>query len=329
MPATNLSTFIMQLAEKAGIESNNQALVDFLAHTELNRITIAPDLERAINQNLLSLDDAKANHPAVKTHYFAEVMSNVDRALTKLYQGLGLEQEDIDELARETSSTKRIVLVGEKLKDIMNAKVEEAKKTKPKDSEQVTQLQQQVNDLNEKLRIEKENRTADKTKYETDLTGFKKNTALTGKIAALKTIYDELPADVRSTTIITLINKELQDSNVHFVLDDNGNLKPQKTDGTNYFDENNRQVSADDFIQKALAKHKVLKQAPANNGGENQNRNGQQQQQQQQSGGGNGRQPVTVENGGRQNPNAAISSLIDESLKSLETTNPLTVAAGK
>lgn len=319
--ATNLSSFLQQLADKAGVDQNDKALIDFLAHTELNRINISDDLAGTINKNLLSLDDAKNNHPVVKTHYFAEVMSNVDRALGKLYQKLELEQDDIDELARETSSTKRIALVGDKISEILQSKIAEASKGHPKANEQVQSLQAQVNDLNEKLRIEKEARSKEKGDFENNLSDFKKRTGLMQKVSALKTIYDDLPVEVRNTTLETLVNKELQDSGVQFILDENGNLKPQKKDGSNFFDENNRLVSADDLIQRTLAKHKILKQSapapPARSG-----------EPAPATPGANNGQPARVDGGG-QNGASTIAALINESLQSLETVNPTEVVAGK
>jgi hypothetical protein len=131
---------------------------------------------------------------------------------------------------------------------------------------------------------------------------FKTELNLNNKTGSVKTIYDELPSDVRAISIKNILEKELQDSNASFILDENGSLKLQKKDGSNYFDENNRQLTVDDFINKTLAKNKILKQSapnseltgnPPNNG-----------------------QPPIIPSNGKSKIN--VSSLMEESLKGLE-----------
>ena len=261
MAKMNVSNFIKDLAEKAGLDSNDQALVDMLSHAELNKIELSTDITGAINKSLISVADAKNNHPEIKRHYFAETMSNVDRSLEKIYKELELDADDIEELNKETSSTKRIALLGTKLKSVVDEKVSASGKKPSKDIES---LNSQINDLNEKLRVEKEGRTSDNTKAKGEMNTFKTELALNGKTSGLKTIYDTLPSDVRSISIKNILQKELQDSNADFVLDENGNLKLQKKDGSNYFDENNRQLNADDFVSKVLAKNKILVQSAPN-----------------------------------------------------------------
>lgn len=307
MSKLNVANFLKELAEKAGIDENNEKLIDLLAHTELNKIELPVEITRPINQNLLSIEDAKNNHPKVKTHYFAEIMSNVDRSLLKLYELLGLEDELVEELNTEKSSTKRIALLGEKLKTVMEAK---GAAGEGKASKNEATLKAKVDELNEQLRVEKEARKKEGDAHKTELNNFKISTAVTGKVGGLKTIYDNLPSDVRVTTLNTLLNKELQDNEAVLVLNEDGSLKLQKKDGTNYFDENNRQVSVDDFINKSLAKHKILQQSPAapaaaanNNGaGETQN-NGQ----------------ATNVNAGQQGKKVDASALFGESMSGLET----------
>lgn len=293
--------FLKDLAEKAGIKSNDPVWGDFLAHTELNKIEIPEQLHNGINQSLLSIEDAKNNHPKIKTHYFAEVMNNLDRGLENLYRELELDQETIDKLNQESSSTKRVALLGKELNEVIKEKSAAAGK---KPSEAVASLNQTITELNEKLRIEKENRTKEQAAHKNEMTSFKKQIALNGKVTAPKTIYDELAPEVRNVTLNALLEKELQDSNAEFVLQEDGSLKLQKKDGSNFFDENNRQIGVDDFINKSLAKHKVLKQsAPA----------GEPNGQPAASG-----QPATIpgnQNGKRVNSN----SLFDESIKGLET----------
>mgnify|MGYP001596767736 CR=1 FL=1 len=77
----NVANFIKELAEKAGYDTADQKMIDFLSHTELNKIEIASEITGGINKNLISLPEAKNNHPTIKSHYFGEFMSNLDRGL--------------------------------------------------------------------------------------------------------------------------------------------------------------------------------------------------------------------------------------------------------
>lgn len=312
MAKINVANFLKELAEKAGIDSNDTALIDVLSHAELNRIELPNEVTGAINRSLLSLSDAKNNHPAIKSHYFAEVMSNVDRALTDAYRELDLDQATIDELNAERSSTKRVALLATKMAGVTEAKVEAAGK---KPSETVASLNTQINDLNNKLRVEKEQRVAEAAASKAEMSKFRTNLILNSKASGLRTIYDNLPSEVRLTTIDTLLAKELQDSNAQFVLGEDGNLALQKKDGSNFFDEaNNRQLDVDGFINRTLAKHKVLKQSDAPPSGETQNGglNGSQN---------NGHQPTVVQasqNGAKIN----MGGLISESLAGLDSAAP-------
>ena len=298
MAKVKLHSFLFSLAEKAGIDPKDAGLTEILSNAALDNVELSKDLESSINKSLLSVVDAKNNHPEIKTHYFAEIMANVDRSLDDFYREAGLDQKVIDEVSKERSSTKRIALLGTKLKEV----IENASKSTKKAPE-VDSLNQQINDLNEKLRVEKEGRKADNDKAKGEMNTFKTELNLNNKTGSVKTIYDELPSDVRAISIRNILEKELQDSNASFILDENGSLKLQKKDGSNYFDENNRQLTVDDFINKTLAKNKILKQSAPNS---------------EQTGGSpaNNGQPTTVQSNGKSKIN--IGSLMEESLKGLE-----------
>jgi hypothetical protein len=298
MAKVKLHSFLFSLAEKAGIDPKDAGLTEILSNAALDNVELSKDLESAINKSLLSVVDAKNNHPEIKTHYFAEIMANVDRSLDDFYREAGLDQKVIDEVSKERSSTKRIALLGTKLKEVIEKAGTSTKKAPELDS-----LNQQINDLNEKLRVEKEGRKADNDKATGEMKTFRTELALNSKTSGLKTIYDTLPSDVRGISIKNILNKELQDSNADLVLDDNGNLKLQKKDGSNYFDENNRQLSVDDFVNKMLAKNKILVQSAPNS---------------EQPGGSpaNNGQPTTVNSSGKSKIN--VSALMAESLQGLE-----------
>lgn len=255
--AENLSNLIVSLAEKAGIPNDNKQLVELLAHTELNNVKVHIDIVNGLQKNLLSLTDAKNDHPEIKSHYFGETMSNVDRVLSKIYRDYEFDNDEIDELKRESSSTKRIALVAEKIKQKGEAAIAEAKKT-AKPNEEVTTLRAEVDKLNQQLAAEKTARTNDVKAHEQKINEIKTETFLSTKIAPIKTVFDTLPPEVKMATIRNLLDKELQDSNAHIVYDDNGNPALKKKDGANFYNEQNQLVTIDGFINQALAKNKSL-----------------------------------------------------------------------
>ena len=297
MAKVKLHSFLFSLAEKAGIDPKDAGLTEILSNAALDNVELSKDLESAINKSLLSVVDAKNNHPEIKTHYFAEIMANVDRSLDDFYREAGLDQKVIDEVSKERSSTKRIALLGTKLKEVIESASKSTKKAPEVDS-----LNQQIDALNNQLRIEKEGRQADNDRAKGEMNTFKTELNLNNKTGSVKTIYDELPSDVRAISIRNILEKELQDSNASFILDENGSLKLQKKDGSNYFDENNRQLTVDDFINKTLAKNKILKQSAPNS--------------EQPGATPNNGQPPIIPSNGKSKIN--IGSLMEESLKGLE-----------
>lgn len=309
--ATTADKLILAIAEKAGIPASDPDIIKVLSHTELNRIEVSDNLERSMQQNLLSIDDAKNNHPRIKGHYYGEAMSNVDRALSAAYKDAGFTDEEINSFNEEKSSTLRIPKVIAALKTKMEAVMEEAKKTAGKGGN-TDALTQQINDLNNQLSTLKQSLSDKEKEYSTNINNIKIDTALGSKFA-IKTVYDNLPGDVRETTLRTLLNKEIQDNGAQIVLDENGSLQLIKKDGSNYFDENNKQMTVDSFIEKSFAKNKILPQNSASSGGAN----GAAKGEQQQIG-----QPNNVSGGQQKND---YSGLYNKTLESLNNAPPVIV----
>jgi hypothetical protein len=202
------------------------------------------------------------------------------------------------------------------LKKLGDDAVDDYKKKNKADSNEAKDLRTQINQLNDLLRVEKEGRTSDKSAHESALNNFKIDNFISGKLGALKTVFDTLPIDVKNTTVRALLNKELQDNNAHFVLDENGNPTLKKRDGTNYYNEQQQLVTMDKFIESALVKSKSLINSaptpqPAN--------------QPQNNGSGN---PALPNNGGANNVIPGLSDLINEASQSLTNNNPVSLIGG-
>jgi hypothetical protein len=77
-------------------------------------------------------------------------------------------------------------------------------------------------------------------------------------LRGIKTKYDELPQYARAAAVQALLNAELRGWDAELILDDNGNLKLQNTDGTSFLSDNQQQLNPRAFLEKILKDHKIL-----------------------------------------------------------------------
>lgn len=320
MAKRNLSTFLNELAQKAGIASDSKELIDFLAHGELTRIEVPETLDTSFSTSLLSVKDAKNNHPEIKKHYFGEIMSNVDRSLKSVYDANPeiFTADVITELNGESSSTKRIALVVDKLKAAKAA--EGSGKDGKMTDEEKKKLTTTIDDLNNQLRVEKEARTREKKDADTNLANYKIRHMRGSLLSGLKTTFDELSGPARESALQALIDNELRENGVQFVIGDNDQLTIQKTDGSNYFDSSNKLVTVQSFIESTMSKNKVLKQSQGG-GGQNNNNNQDQNRDNKGGGGQNNNSRVPRETGGgeqnKDNHNRGVRSLTASARESI------------
>lgn len=253
-----LKDFLQAQAKKAGYQIPD-GILDNAPDYE-----VADELTKGVDNGLISIADAKNNHPEIRNHYRTEALDTADKTLAnvlKKYPEL-LEDEDIK---GERSTYKRIELIAGKIDELVSKK----SGAKPADK---AEIQKQIDELHMQLKSANEGRAADKAEYEKSFKDFKKKSGLINKLASFKTIHDELPGEVRATILETLINKELQDNDADLDFDDAGKWSLRKRDGSNFYGENHTQIGADDFIEKTLAKHKQLKVSNGHQSGATQDR---------------------------------------------------------
>lgn len=253
-----LKDFLQAQAKKAGYQIPD-GILDNAPDYE-----VADELTKGVDNGLISIADAKNNHPEIRNHYRTEALDTADKTLAnvlKKYPEL-LEDEDIK---GERSTYKRIELIAGKIDELVSKKAG----AKPADK---AEIQKQIDELHMQLKAANEGRAADKAEYEKSFKDFKKKSGLINKLASFKTIHDELPGEVRATILETLINKELQDNDADLDFDDAGKWSLRKRDGSNFYGENHTQIGADDFIEKTLAKHKQLKVSNGHQSGATQDR---------------------------------------------------------
>jgi len=280
-----LKDFLTLLAKKAGFDTESataKPFFDAIPDTE-----VPEDVSKGIDNALISLTEAKNNHPELKNHYVAPALNGMDKEFATLMEDFKLDDAIKAEILAEKSTYKRGPLLTRKIVELERQKVSS---TSGKDKQEI---QKQIDELQASLASTKQGWENDKKSFEQqriqDKINVKKNVFFSG----MKTIHDGLDPETRYTILDSQFQKALQDSNAKLTLDDNGNVVLLRNDGTNYFGENHQQVKPEQFIEQVLAKNKqlVVSQTTGANGATNNNgANGATHSQPASSGGGNGKQ---------------------------------------
>jgi len=231
------------LALKAGIRPDDESLKVLLASPELINIKVTDELVSAIDKGLLNIEAAKNNHPDIKKKYFADAYDGVDKFLLGLVDDETFTPEDAAEIKSERSTTKKI--------ELMTAKLKSAKtKADPADK---AAINQQIKDLHEAARLAKEDKLNTVKDYEGRIKDIQLQSALNGILGGYKTIYDELPGDVKVVSLKAILNKALQDNDAVLDVNENGALNLIRKDGSNVFGSDHRQYTPQSFLDKTLA----------------------------------------------------------------------------
>lgn len=295
-----LVDFLTALASKGKLKLDDEKIKAFLATEALAAVDV-PDEFTEVDKALITIDDAKNNHPIIKPHYTSQSLAPVDKMIENLVTELGFDKDVAAEILGTSSSYQKIPALTKALQ------AHEGKKNLGS-KEATAAFNKQIDELNTAIREHKANAEKAKADYEAQMRDFKLNHEKGSMFSDHKTIYDELPGDVRQMTLINLLNKELQDKGAEITYDDNGSIVLRKKDGTNFYGENNQQVNAKQFVEQVLSKNKLLK--VTNSNGQQQQQNGHQQNQ----------VPVNG-NGGADNKNTGsqiIKSLNAQALKDAE-----------
>src|ERR1700752_1690321 len=120
--------FINSLIIKAGGNVNDEKVKTALAAIDAN-VELGDDLAGLIDRSLISIDQAKNNHPDIKKHYTALALNGLDTELDRLMEDEKLGEDIVTELKAEKSSTKRAALIAKKIKELEAAKAGQGKAT--------------------------------------------------------------------------------------------------------------------------------------------------------------------------------------------------------
>lgn len=269
-----LGEFIHELIKKTGHNGEGDDIKNFLMNGELVKIEMPESVSGIISKGLISIKDAKNNHPEIKPHYTQQALLTVDKTVEKLLDELGFDDAAKAEVLSESSSYKKIPLLAGKLKEL------EGKKNIT-DKDKQASIQKQIDDLHAQIRAEKANYENATKEYQGKLLNFKRDGKIDSMFLNYKTIYDDLDPDVKNTTLRTLLNKRLQETNAELTFDENENFVLRKKDGTNFYGDNQQQLNPQQFAELLLSQNKLIKTTPkpegqqGNNSQQSQPQNGQ------------------------------------------------------
>lgn len=256
--ATKLKDFVTKLAKKAGYDTASDGAKAFLE--SLNDVEVPEDVEKGIDNSLISLTEAKNNFPELKNHYTKQALDGMDKEFMTLIEDFQLDEPTKAEILAEKSTYKRGPLLTRRIVEL------ERKKAAATGGKDKATIQAEIDGLHAQLKETKDayanaQKSFDNQRMQ-DRINNKKNVFFSG----VKTIHDELDPETRFTILDSQIQKELQDRQAKFALDEQGNVVLMRNDGTNFFGENHQQVKPLQFIEQVLAKNKQLKVTDSSSG---------------------------------------------------------------
>lgn len=249
-----MKDFLTQLAKKAGFDTESETAKAFFAG--LPDVEVPEDIHKGIDNALISLTEAKNNYPELKSHYTKQALDSMDKEFLGLMDAFELDEPTRAEILAEKSTYKRGGVVTRKIVEL------ERKKLGANSGKDKQEIQEQINDLQLQLKTTKETLELEKKSFDQQRLQDKINNKKNVFFSGVKTIHDELDPETRFTIIDSQIQKELQDKQAKFALDEHGNVILMRNDGTNFFGENHQQIKPSQFIEQVLAKNKQLKVTP-------------------------------------------------------------------
>jgi hypothetical protein len=250
----SLSAFLNELALKADIKPDEKALVDLLSATELQNIQVPDTLSTVIDKNLVSIEQAKNNHPDIKPHYTSMALTAVDAEIDKILDEQGVPDNLKLVVKNERNTYKRLPLAVKKLDEAKAGKAENVNKTEKQS------LQAEIERLHSEVRNYKDQVENVRKEYSEKEVAMRKEVLIDEHLGSYKTVFDDtLPREARRAAIRTLIDKKLQEKNADLVLDENGRLKLVGKSGANVFGDDNRPWDVQTLFDTTMSQNKILK----------------------------------------------------------------------
>lgn len=245
-----LKDFITALAKKAGFDTATAEAKPFF--DSLPDVDVPEEIGKGIDNQLISLTEAKNNFPELKNHYTKQTLDGVDKTLLSLIEDFQLPDDIKAEVLAETSTYKRGPLLTRKIVEL------ERKKLSATGGKDKAAVQAEIDGLHAQLKATKDSLETEKKTFEQQRVQDKINNKKNVLFGGMKTIHDVLDPEVRFNILDSQLQKALQDTQSKLALDEHGNIVLMRNDGTNFFGENHQQVKPSQFIESVLAKNKQL-----------------------------------------------------------------------
>ncbi|MDR2085752.1 MAG: hypothetical protein LBP72_01100 [Dysgonamonadaceae bacterium] len=251
-----LGDFIHGFAVKAG-KQNEQAIIDILSRADLQNVDIEDSVANAIANSLLTVDAAK-NNAVVKNHFNAQILNAFDAEISEAVDKLELGDDFKTELTGIKSTYEKQRKLAEKIKETVDSlKASQGKG----DDKAIERYTKQINELQTKYA-----KLQETTIPKTELEKVKKENEnavrdfmLHSKISGLKFANQDVNHDDNVAFANVILGNRLSKAKAVIVKDGNDlKLKQAEDQALDYFDEQNKPVSFDDFMNKAFADAKIL-----------------------------------------------------------------------
>jgi regulator of replication initiation timing len=308
-----VNAFLGTLANKSGLNLEDPKVKEFLALPALAEVEVPEELSKPVSAQLISITEAKNNHQDIRNHYIAQNFSAFDTEMDNLATEYTLTEDQKNAMKAERNSFKRVGILTKLIRDTEREKAKAGAPDKKA-------IQDQLDELNRQLGVEKQSLAALKTQHAKELLEQERKYDMDTLYSQFKTIHDELNPGIKRNILNSIVDDSLRGKGLKIEYDDNHNLVLLRNDGTHYHDpENNQKVDARGFIEKTLANSKQLKvqnanPPPGNNGNNNQPGNT-----------GNNNQPAGAQ-GQKPKGNPVFNDIITETLEGLkqaELNNPV------
>jgi hypothetical protein len=243
-----LNAFLTSLAKKTGLDLTKPEFKDALS----SEIEIPDAMATTIETGLMNEEAAK-NNSRIRSAIKAEVYNGVDSDVNSVIEELGLDDDAKTTVLSEKKSIDRI-------KKLASHLTEQSKKAaKEGDKTQADALKKQVQELNDQIKTIKQTSQQQidqlKADNENSLIGFNVKALLGTKQFVLP---DAMSPAEKVEMVYSILNNELSNKGLKLIRE-NGNLKLQKTDGTEAYDDKNNKLELPSFIDGALAQRGLLK----------------------------------------------------------------------
>lgn len=245
----NLSEFIKTLADRIGIESDDQ-LQQIINNQAVISIALPSNLSNAVQAKLMTEDEAKYN-PTIKKHFTATALNAVDAKIKDVLESYEFDEDTKTSILSEQSSYNRISLLAKAISDAREKAISATGGEKKA-------LLDKINELTTLLNSEKDSRRKDiesvNAQWQQQLTDKELNSMFTGYDYAL-----DLDREVTITTARNLWEKKLKERGGRYVYDQTG-LKLVNNDAPDLpFTIDNKPVDIRNFTESVLADAKLLK----------------------------------------------------------------------